>query len=80
MWLSELKGRLEQLLNEHGDMRVVRERSLKIDGIIGNALEQFIDYNSECFAILKDYKCKQETDNTVILTPAGKRLVIQIPF
>lgn len=38
MYLSELYGRIGQILQEHGDMKVQRARSLKIDGIVGTNL------------------------------------------
>jgi hypothetical protein len=80
MYLSELYGRIGQILREHGDMKVQRHRSLKIDGIVGTNLDTFIDFSSEDFGILDDYKQKQIDENTFELKKVGQHFIIHIPF
>ena len=80
MWLSELHGRLGQLFKEHGDMQVVRFRRLNIDGIISNTSNNFVDYTSNNFGVVVDYKQKQIDENTFKETKVGQHLVIEIPF
>lgn len=49
MWLSELHGRLGQLLKEHGDVRVVK----KIKGYVSSNFEEnYTDVESESFFIV----------------------------
>lgn len=80
MYLSELYGRIGQLLREHGDMKIVRLRSLKIDGIIGAELNNLIDFSSNNFGILEDYKQKQIDEKTFECYKVGAHFVIDIPF
>lgn len=80
MYLSELYGRIGQMLREHGDMEVVRHRSLKIDGIVGTGLDSFIGFSSNNFGILNDYKQKQIDDKTFEEYKVGQRFIIDIPF
>lgn len=80
MYLSELYGRIGQMLREHGDMEVVRFRSLRIDGIIGTNLNNFIDFSSENFSILEEYVQKQIDENTFEEKKTGQRFIIDIPF
>ena len=80
MYLSELYGRIGQILKEHGDMEVVRFRSLRIDGIIGTNLNNFIDFSSNNFSILEEYIQKQIDENTFEEKKAGQRFIIDIPF
>lgn len=80
MYLSELYGRIGQMLREHGDMKVQRHRSLNIDGIVGTNLDTFIDFSSEDFSILDDYKQKQIDKNTFELKKVGQHFIIHIPF
>lgn len=80
MYLSELYGRIGQILQEHGDMRVQRGRSLKIDGIIGTNLNNFIDFSSNDFSILEEYIQKQIDENTFEEKKTGQRFIIGIPF
>lgn len=79
MYLSELYGRIGQMLQEHGDMEVVRFRSLRIDGIIGTNLNNFIDFSSENFSILEEYVQKQ-IDEKVSTRKVRQRFIIDIPF
>ena len=79
MYLSELYGRIGQMLQEHGDMKVQRHRSLKIDGIVGTGLDNFIDFSSENFGIFEDYKQKQIAENTFEEKKVGQRFIINIP-
>lgn len=79
MYLSELYGRIGQILQEHGDMKVQRARSLRIDGIVGTNLSSFIDFSSEDFGILEEYTLKQIDENTFEKKKAGKRFIINIP-
>lgn len=80
MYLSELYGRIGQMLQEHGDMKVQRIRSLKIDGIIGTNLSSFVDFSSENFSILNDYKVEQIDEKTFKGKKVGQRFIIDIPF
>lgn len=80
MYLSELYGRIGQILQEHGDMKVQRARSLKIDGIVGTNLNNFIDFSSNNFNILEEYIQKQIDKNTFEEKKVGQRLIIDIPF
>ena len=80
MYLSELYGRIGQILREKGDMKVVRHRSLRIDGIVGNTFNNLVDYNSDDFGVLYDYKQKQIDEKTVEQWKVGQHFVINIPF
>ena len=80
MYLSELYGRIGQILQEHGDMKVQRARSLKIDGIVGTNLNNFIDFSSNNFSILEEYIQTQIDENTFEEKKVGQRLIIDIPF
>lgn len=80
MWLSELHGRLGQLLKEYGDMQVVRFRRLNIDGIIGNTSSSFVDFTSNNFGVVVDYKQKKNDENTFEEIKVSQHLVIEIPF
>lgn len=77
MYLSELYGRIGQILREHGDMEVVRQRSLKIDGIINNTTDNFVDFTSNNFGIVVDYK--QIDDNTFKERKVDQHFIIYIP-
>lgn len=80
MYLSELYGRIGQMLQEYGDMKVQRYRSLKFDGIVGTNLNNFIDFSSNNFSILEEYIQKQIDENTFEEKKAGRRFIIDIPF
>lgn len=80
MYLSELYGRIGQMLQEHGDMKVQRHRSLKIDGIVGTNLSSFVDFSSEDFGILNDYKVERTDEKTFSGRKVGQRFIIKIPF
>lgn len=80
MYLSELYGRIGQILQEHGDMRVQRYRSLKIDGIIGTNLSNFIDFSSNDFGILEDYIQRQIDKNQFETRLVKKHFIINTPF
>ena len=80
MYLSELYGRIGQMLKEHGDMKVQRHRSLKIDGIVGTNISSFVDFSSNDFSILEEYIQKQIDENTFEEKKAGQRFIIGIPF
>lgn len=80
MYLSELYGRIGQILREKGDMKVVRDRSLRIDGIVGNTFNNLVDYNSGDFGVLDEYKQKQIDEKTVEQWKVGQHFVINIPF
>lgn len=68
------------MLQEHGDMKVQRYRSLKIDGIVGTNLSSFVDFSSENFSILEEYIQKQIDENTFEEKKVGQRFIIYIPF
>lgn len=80
MYLSELYGRIGQILKEHGDMKVQRHRSLKIDGIVGTNLDSFIDFSSEDFGVLDDYKVERIDEKTFKGKKVEQRFIINIPF
>lgn len=80
MYLSELYGRIGQMLREHGDMKVQRDRSLRIDGITGTNLGSFIDFSSEDFGVLNDYKVERTDEKTFSGRKVGQRFIIKIPF
>ena len=80
MYLSELYGRIGQMLQEHGDMKVQRHRSLKIDGIVGTNLSSFVDFSSENFSILEEYIQEQINENTFKERKIGQHFIINIPF
>lgn len=80
MYLSELYGRIGQILREKGDMRVVRHRSLKVDGIIGNGLDNFINYTSYDFDVLDEYEQKQLSEKIVEERKVGQKFIIHIPY
>ena len=80
MYLSELYGRIGQILRENGDMRVVRHRSLKEDGIIGSGLDNFIDYTSYNFCVLDEYEQKQLSGTIVEERKVGQKFIIGIPY
>lgn len=80
MYLSELYGRIGQILREKGDMKVVRDRSLRIDGIIGTDLDNLVSFSSNNFGILEEYKQKQIDEKTVEQWKVGQHFVINIPF
>lgn len=80
MYLSELYGRIGQILREKGDMKVVRDRSLRIDGIIGTDLDNLVSFSSNNFGILEEYKQKQIDEKTVEQWKVGQHFVIDIPF
>lgn len=80
MYLSELYGRISQILREKGDMRVVRHRSLKEDGIIGSGLDNFIDYTSHDFGVLDEYEQKQLSETIVEERKVGQKFIIHIPY
>lgn len=80
MYLSELYGRIGQILRENGDMRVVRHRSLKEDGIIGSGLNNFIDYTSYDFGVLDEYEQKQLSETIIEERKVGQKFIIGIPY
>ena len=80
MYLSELYGRIGQMLKEHGDMKVQRHRSLKIDGIVGTNISSFVDFSSEDFGVLGDYKVERIDEKTFKGKKVGQRFIINIPF
>lgn len=80
MYLSELYGRIGQILRERGDMKVQRQRFLKTDGVVGTTLDDFINFSSEDFGVLDDYKQKQIDKNAVEIEKVGQRFIINIPF
>lgn len=80
MYLSELYGRIGQILREHGDMQVVRRTSLKLDGIISSNKERrFAYFHSGCFNILEDYKQIHHEDDSFEEVKIDTNFVIDIP-
>lgn len=80
MYLSELYGRIGQILREHGDMQVVRRQSLKLDGIISSNKERrFTYFHSGCFNILEDYKQIHHEDDSFEEVKIDTNFVIDIP-
>ena len=64
-YLSELYGRLGQILAEHGDMPVVRQQCKGLDNLSTDIRDQWIDY--------------ENTDILIVKGDMGNKLVIQIP-
>ena len=51
--LSELQKQIAEILEKHGDMEVIRIRSLDIDGIVQNEFDKnIIQYSSDDFCAL----------------------------
>lgn len=80
MYLSELYGRIGQMLKEHGDMKVQRHRSLRIDGIVGTNISNFVDFSTEDFDVLDDCKVEQIDEKTFRERKVGQHFIINIPF
>lgn len=80
MYLSELYGRIGQMLQEHGDMKVQRARSLRIDGIVGTNLSNFIDFSSNDFGVLEDSIQRQIDKNQFATKLVSKHFIINTPF
>ena len=64
-YLSELYGRLGQILAENGDMPVVRQQCKGLDNLSTDMRDQWIDY--------------ENTDILVVKGDMGNKLVIQVP-
>ena len=64
-YLSELYGRLGQILAEHGDMPVVRQQCKGLDNLSTDIRDQWIDY--------------ENTDILIVKGGRGNKLVIQVP-
>lgn len=71
MYLSELYGRIGQILREDGDMPIVRHKLLKIDGC--SNINDFVDFRSDCFGVFKDYQYLEEEELV------NKHFIIVIP-
>lgn len=71
MYLSELHGRLGQILKENGDMQVSRLLSFKVDGYLATQ-PRYIDYTSDNFLVYK------ERSSGGVIT--SKRLIITNPL
>lgn len=80
MYLSELCGRLNQILREHGDMKVVRPRDLRIDGIKGTGLDNFANYSSEDFSVIGEYKQTEFPDGSYVERKVGEKFIINVPL
>lgn len=64
MWLSELYGRIGQVLAEHGDMPVKRPVDLKLGDIVSSSGPFFIDLPSEVFSY-EDYPVVNQDDKPI---------------
>lgn len=71
MYLSELHGRLGQILKENGDMQVSRLLSFRVDGYL-TTQPRYIDYTSDNFLVYKERSC----DGVI----TSKRLIIKNPL
>lgn len=80
MYLSELCGRLNQILREHGDMKVVRHRNLRIDGIVGIDLDSFVHFSSDDFSVLEECVQTMFPDGSFINRKIGEKFIINIPL
>lgn len=56
MYLSELCGRLQQVLKEYGDMQVVRLKNVAIEGLSTAPDGNYKDIESNYFYILNELK------------------------
>ena len=52
MKISELKGRIEQILIEEGDMEVVRLQDIRLENLSNDVKDSFVDYSSNDFFIV----------------------------
>lgn len=64
MRLSELKGRIEQILLEEGDMNVVRMQDIRLEDLSNAVKDSFVDYSSNDFFVV---------DHNIL----GKKFVIE---
>ena len=65
-YLSELHGRLGQILKEKGDMPVCRLKVKGIDTISTDIEKAFVDYDNECISLF--------------MAPGGNILIINPKF
>lgn len=56
MYLSEICGRLQQVLKEHGDMQVVRQKIPSIEGLSSDSKLNYKNIESNYFYILNELK------------------------
>lgn len=51
-FLSELYNKIGQILEEHGDMPVVRHQTVRLDNLTTDIDRQFINYDNQCTHIV----------------------------
>lgn len=77
--LSELYGRIGQILREHGDMEVARMQDLHMDGIMTNHGSGFMEYDNTDFFIHQSEVVSGNDATTGKTIACRKRFVIN-PF
>lgn len=77
--LSELYGRIGQILREHGDMEVARMQDLHIDGILTNTGSGFMEFDNTDFFIYKT-DIMSGNDVTTGKTIASRNRFVINPF
>ena len=80
MYLSELYTKIGCMLRDYGDMKIQRHRSLKIDGIVGTNLSNFVDFSSEDFSMLDCYKVERIDEKAFRGRKVEQHFIINIPF
>lgn len=53
LYLSELYGRIGQILREHGDMEVTRMQDRVVDGILVGIYSGFMEYDNTDFYVFQ---------------------------
>ena len=74
LYLSELYGRIGQILHEHGDMEVARMQDVHIDGLT-NAYSGFMEYDNTDFYIHQSDVTENNGESGKVIA-SRKRFVI----
>ena len=78
LFLSELYGRIGQILREHGDMEVARMQDKDIDGILAGMYSGFMEYDNTDFYIHQSDVTEGNGESGKVIA-SRKRFVIN-PF
>jgi len=78
LFLSELYGRIGQILHEHGDMEVTRMQDKGIDGILAGMYSGFMEYDNTDFYIHQSDVTEGNGESGKVIA-SRKRFVIN-PF
>lgn len=79
LYLSELYGRIGQILRQHGDMEVMRFQDLHLDGIVTSSGPGFMEYDNTDFYIHQS-DIVEGDDVTKGKTIASRKRFIINPF